>query len=109
MKKKTKGLSALGALGDKLADKFATAVEQLGSDGEDIDTNRLRQLVGVMKDLTTLSQNSENQEDAPEKVQERFLEVIKNAFETVEDNNLAQDDEQEDCAENDKAVKRLAD
>ena len=73
----------MSTLGDKLADKFATAVEQLGSDGEDIDTNRLRQLVGVMKDLTTLSQNSQNQENAPEIVQERFLEVIKNSFEIL--------------------------
>ena len=93
MGKRKKGLSALSTLGDKLADKFATAVEQLGSDGEDIDTNRLRHLVAVMKDLTTLSQNSANQEDAPEKIQEKFLEVIKNAFEIDDIENLAQDNE----------------
>ena len=92
MGKRKKGLSALSTLGDKLADKFATAVEQLGSDGEDIDTNRLRHLVAVMKDLTTLSQNSANQEDAPEKIQERFLEVIRNTFEIADDENLTQDD-----------------
>ena len=92
MRKKKKGLSALSNLGDILADKFATAVEQLGSDGEDIDTNRLRHLVAVMKDLTTLSQNSANQEDAPEKIQERFLEVIRNTFEIADDENLTQDD-----------------
>lgn len=99
MGKKKKGLSALSTLGDKLADKFATAVEQLGSDGEDIDTNRLRQLVAVMKDLTTLSQNSANQEDAPEKIQEKFLEVIKNAFEIDDIENLAQDNGGEEAVE----------
>ena len=99
MGKRKKGLSALSTLGDKLADKFATAVEQLGSDGEDIDTNRLRQLVAVMKDLTTLSQNSANQEDAPEKIQEKFLEVIKNAFEIDDIENLAQDNEGEEAVE----------
>ena len=99
MRRKKKGLSALSTLGDKLADKFATAVEQLGSDGEDIDTNRLRQLVGVMKDLTTLSQNSQNHENAPEIVQERFLEVIKNSFEINDDENLAQDDESGEAVE----------
>ena len=97
MGKKKKGLSALSTLGDKLADKFATAVEQLGSDGEDIDTNRLRHLVAVMKDLTTLSQNSANQEDAPEKIQEKFLEVIKNAFEIDDIENLTQDNEGEEA------------
>ena len=99
MGKRKKGLSALSTLGDKLADKFATAVEQLGSDGEDIDTNRLRHLVAVMKDLTTLSQNSANQEDAPEKIQEKFLEVIKNAFEIDDIENLAQDNEGEEAVE----------
>ena len=99
MGKRKKGLSALSTLGDKLADKFATAVEQLGSDGEDIDTNRLRHLVAVMKDLTTLSQNSANQEDAPEKIQEKFLEVIKNAFEIDDIENLAQDNESEEAVE----------
>ena len=89
----------MSTLGDKLADKFATAVEQLGSDGEDIDTNRLRQLVGVMKDLTTLSQNSQNQENAPEIVQERFLEVIKNSFKINDDENLVQDDESGEAVE----------
>ena len=103
MKNKKNGLSVLSTLGDKLADKFAAAVEQLGSDGEDIDTNRLRQLVAVMKDLTTISQNSQNQEDAPEKIQERFLEVIKNAFEITDDENLTQDNES--CTEKEKAVK----
>lgn len=99
MGKRKKGLSALSTFGDKLADKFATAVEQLGSDGEDIDTNRLRHLVAVMKDLTTLSQNSANQEDAPEKIQEKFLEVIKNAFEIDDIENLAQDNEGEEAVE----------
>ena len=74
-------------------------MEQLGSDGEDIDTNRLRHLVAVMKDLTTLSQNSANQEDAPEKIQEKFLEVIKNAFEIDDIENLAQDNESEEAVE----------
>lgn len=70
-------LENLYSLGNMLADKFALAVEQLGSDGEEIDTNRLKQLVGVMKDLTGIAENEESISDNPEKKQKEFVDIIK--------------------------------
>lgn len=85
-------LSSLGSLCTRLTEKFAVAVEQLGSDGDDIDTNRLRHLVAVMKDLTTLKQNAENEEKQPEKNQEELIDVIRRAVEAEnQDLNLVQD------------------
>ena len=74
------GLSNLANLANMLADKFAMAVEQLGSDGEEIDTNRLKQLVGVMKDLTGIAENEENASDKPEEKQKEFVDIIKLAL-----------------------------
>ena len=74
------GFENLYSLGNMLADKFALAVEQLGSDGEEIDTNRLKQLVGVMKDLTGIAENEENASDKPEEKQKEFVDIIKLAL-----------------------------
>ena len=73
------GLDNLSALGHLLADKFALAVNQLGADGEEIDTNRLRQLVGVMKDLTGIAENSEV-EDKQEEKQTELVDAIRLAL-----------------------------
>jgi len=73
------GLSNLANLANMLADKFAMAVEQLGSGGEEIDTNRLRQLVGVMKDLTGIAENAED-DGSPEEKQSELVDIIRLAI-----------------------------
>ena len=73
------GLDNLSALGHLLADKFALAVNQLGADGEEIDTNRLKQLVSVMKDLTGIAENAET-DDNPEEKQYELVDIIRLAL-----------------------------
>lgn len=85
------GLSGLAVLADRLADKLAIAIEQLGSDEELIDTNRLRQLVRVIKDLSDLARKEGDEPENSEEKQTELVEVIRRAVENDGVLSLAQD------------------
>lgn len=65
-------------LGDKLADTFAIAVRQLENSKNEIDINKLKQLVGVMKDLNGLMPEGAVDGKMEEK-QDELISVIKSA------------------------------
>lgn len=86
------GLECLAELVDRLADKLALAIEQLGSDADGgiIDAGKLRQLVRTVKDLSDFANKSDDDDNSFEEKQAAIIEVIRRAVDGC-GVNLAQD------------------